>query len=66
VNFIKNVPVLRAIDRHYRQIMRPAPLQEFNDYDEYWETRVRDGRQEFGLDRHRTIGRLLPQGSFCP
>jgi methionine biosynthesis protein MetW len=46
--------------RHYRQITRPAPLEEFHDYDQYWEARVRDGRQEPILDRYRTIAKLLP------
>lgn len=60
---LTRVPVLRALHRYLREIIRPAPLQEFANYDAYWTARMRDGKRATVLDRHRIISRLLPDNA---
>jgi methionine biosynthesis protein MetW len=60
---LQKIPVLRAFHRYWRELTRPAPLQEFSDYDAYWKARIRDGRRADVLDRHRIIARLIPDGA---
>lgn len=60
MTLISKIPVVRMLHRYYREVTRPAPLDEFGDYDEYWEARVLDGRRAKVLDRHRIIAELLP------
>lgn len=57
------IPGLRIITRTLEYINRLAPLQEFADYDEYWETRADDGRVSRVLDRHKVIAGLIDDGA---
>lgn len=62
-NLLAKFPVLRIFLRWYEYIVRPAPLDEFKDYDAYWESREKQGLVIRELDRFRTIARLIDDGS---
>jgi methionine biosynthesis protein MetW len=62
MNGIKGVPILRAVYRYYHELTRPAPLQEFDDYDDYWKSRVKEGKRLSFLDRHEIISNAIPEG----
>lgn len=53
------IPGLRILTRTLEYINRPAPLQEFADYDAYWQSRADDGRVARVLDRHKIIAGLI-------
>lgn len=55
MSLISKIPGLRILKRTYEYIHRPAPLQEFADYDAYRQSRVEDGRVERELDRFKVI-----------
>lgn len=57
---LARIPILRTFHRYYRELTRPAPLSDFNDYDAYWDARIRDGKRAPVLDRYRIVARLLP------
>lgn len=56
------IPGLRILERTIEYINRPAPLNEFRDYDEYWQVRAEDGLTERKLDRFVTIANLIEDG----
>ncbi|WP_081884691.1 MULTISPECIES: methionine biosynthesis protein MetW [unclassified Pseudomonas] len=60
MKIFKKIPVLRVLHRYWREITRPAPLQEFEDYDTYWQMRVREQRTAKEMDRYRLIASVLP------
>lgn len=59
MSIILKVPGLRILARLYEYINRPAPLEEFDDYDDYWATREADGLVARQLDRFKTIANLI-------
>lgn len=63
LNLLAKFPILRIFIRWYKYVVRPAPLEEFRDYDEYWESREKDGLVIRELDRFKTIARLIEDGS---
>jgi methionine biosynthesis protein MetW len=46
----------------YRSIWRPAPLQEFEDYDEYWIKREKDGSNWEFIPRYKIATDLVLDG----
>lgn len=60
---LQKIAVVRALHRYWRELTRPAPLQEFSDYDAYWKARIRSGKRANVLDRHRIISRLISDGA---
>lgn len=60
MTFLKRTPVLRTLYRYWSELTRPAPLSEFQDYDDYWHSRVRDGKRSPVLDRYRIVAGLVP------
>lgn len=70
MNVFKKIPILRIIIRWYtyivrwyEYIVRLAPLNEFKNYDEYWQSRDFDGHGTRVLDRYRVIANLLEEGT---
>lgn len=51
----------RLAGRAYNKLNGPAPLDEYPDYEAYWQNRARDGRTSKVLHRHELIAKLLPQ-----
>lgn len=62
MNRFSGIPGLRILERTIEYINRPAPLNEFRDYDEYWQVRAEDGLTERKLDRFVTIANLIEDG----
>lgn len=60
MSVLSKIPVLRVFYRYWREIVRPAPLQEFENYDAYWRMRVDENRTARELDRYRVIASALP------
>lgn len=60
-NITRKVPVIRALTRWWVELTRSAPLEEFSNYDGYWDLRKRDRKTLKVLDRHKQIASLLPQ-----
>lgn len=54
---------LRFMRRLYRRLNGPAPLNDYPDYDEYWERRHTSGKNPGLLHRYRAIARILPPGA---
>jgi methionine biosynthesis protein MetW len=54
---------LRFLRRLYRRVNGPAPLNDYPDYDEYWERRHSSGKNPGLLHRYRAIAALLPPGA---
>lgn len=54
---------LRFLRRLYRRVNGPAPLNDYPDYDEYWERRHASGKNPGLLHRYRAIAALLPPGA---
>jgi methionine biosynthesis protein MetW len=54
---------MHSIRRIYNVLTRPAPLNEFDEYDDYWKIREDEGRVGKVLDRYRTIASSIPKDS---
>jgi methionine biosynthesis protein MetW len=52
---------LRFLRRLYRRLNAPAPLNDYPDYDEYWERRHASGKNPGLLHRYKAIAALLPE-----
>ncbi|PWU29234.1 hypothetical protein DK254_00515 [Pseudomonas sp. RW407] len=63
MKILNKIPVLRILSRYWREITRPAPLQEFEDYETYWQMRVQEQRTAKEMDRYRLIAGALPINS---
>lgn len=59
---LSKIPGVRILARTLEYINRPAPLQEFADYDAYWQTRSADGLVSRELDRFKVIAGLIKAG----
>lgn len=59
---LSKIPGVRILARTLEYINRPAPLQEFADYDAYWQTRSADGLVSRELDRFKVIAGLIKDG----
>jgi len=65
MNFFQKIPVVRSLYRYIREIVRDAPLEEFANYDEYWDARIRENRVAPVLDRYVQIAsRVRPNASL--
>jgi methionine biosynthesis protein MetW len=53
----------RYLRRLYRRLNGPAPLNDYPDYDEYWERRHASGKNPGLLHRYRAVAALLPAGA---
>lgn len=51
------------LSRVYEVLTRPAPLNEFDEYDDYWDSRDKDGRVVRVLDRYITIAADIPKNA---
>lgn len=51
------------VSRVYEVLTRPAPLTEFDEYDDYWSSREQDGRTVKILDRYITIAAGIPENA---
>lgn len=51
------------VSRVYEVLTRPAPLTEFDEYDDYWDSRDKDGRTVKVLDRYITIAASIPENA---
>lgn len=51
------------VSRVYEVLTRPAPLTEFDEYDDYWNGRAQDGRVVKVLDRYITIAAGIPENA---
>ena len=63
MNIISRVPVLRIVSRIVKEITEEAPYEDFGNYEDYWEERIRDKRHSPTLDRYHTIEKRLPPNS---
>jgi methionine biosynthesis protein MetW len=54
---------MKALRRYYRELTRPAPLNNFEDYDAYWERRLYNLDLPPVLPRHQIIADQIPNGS---
>lgn len=63
MNPVQKIPVARALYRYWQQLTRPSPLQEFANYDAYWNARLHEGKHADMLDRYRIVSRLVPDGA---
>ena len=55
--------MLRFLFQIYRTIWAPAPLNEFADYDKYWQQRKQRDHQEINLPRYSLVVEHIPDGS---
>lgn len=62
VKSLKTIPGLKFLTRHIRLLTRPAPLNEFATYDQYWLTRRDDGLTHAHRDRFETIAQRIHDG----
>lgn len=53
----------RFLRRLYRRLNAPAPLNDYPDYNEYWERRHASGKNPGLLHRYQAIAALLPSGA---
>ena len=60
MNLIKRIPILRGFYGYWRELTNPAPLNDFADYDVYWEARIRERPIRRVLDRFKVVEKLLP------
>lgn len=51
------------VSRVYEVLTKPAPLTEFDEYDDYWDNRDKDGRVVKVLDRYITIAANIPKNA---
>ena len=63
MSFMSKIPGVRIVIRIYEYIHRPAPLQEYGDYDEYWHVRSSGHSANRELDRFKIIANLIEDGS---
>jgi methionine biosynthesis protein MetW len=56
---LSRMPSLASLQHHLRTLVEPAPLEQFEDYDEYWDTR---GDVPY-MHRWGTAAGLIPSGS---
>lgn len=54
---------MNALRRFLHNLTCPAPLEEFVDYDDYWETRRKAQGEPPLLHRHRYIAERIPDGA---
>lgn len=62
MSLLSKIPGMRIVARLFEYINRPAPLDEFGDYDDYWTSRTSDGLVSRELDRFKVIGSLIGDG----
>lgn len=62
MDILSKIPGLRILSRLYEYINRPAPLEEFSDYNDYWRLRTSDGVIIREMDRFKVIGSLIDAG----
>lgn len=62
MNFLLKAPGIRILKRVCDYIHKPAPLNEFYNYDEYWKNRVSDELTGRYLDRFSIITKLIGDG----
>lgn len=60
---LSKIPVLRALSRYYRELAGPAPLAEFNDYNDYWLRREEGNTRPPVMHRYRVIASRIPDGA---
>jgi len=63
MSLLSKFPGLRILMRNIEYIKRPAPLEEFADYDAYWQARTADGRIARELDRFKVIANLIDESA---
>lgn len=54
---------VRSVRRLYFRLNGPAPLNDYPDYDEYWDRRRSEGRSPGVLHRYRLVALRLPAGA---
>lgn len=54
------MPFISDVSERIRQLRRSAPMQDFPDYDAYWEKRVTVG---FTMERWKVAAQLIPEGA---
>lgn len=59
MQWIKKLPIIRIFIRWYDYITCLAPLQEFDNYDSYWQSRHINGYVVRELDRFKIIAKKL-------
>ncbi|WP_341707508.1 class I SAM-dependent methyltransferase [Halopseudomonas sp.] len=61
MSLLLKIPGLRIVARLHEYITRLAPLEEFDDYDAYWQERAVDEGSTRELDRFKVIAGLIQE-----
>jgi len=56
-------PLFRFFGYLYISIWGPAPLEEFADYDEYWDKRKQESEQDRSIPRYELVTEKIPDGA---
>ena len=59
MSLLSKIPGMRIVARLFEYINRPAPLEEFENYDAYWADRAVDEGTTRSLDRFKVVSELL-------
>lgn len=62
IETLGKIPLLRVAARVVKEMNRLAPLMEFANYNEYWRSRINDGRSDRFRERFAVVASLIHGG----